>query len=765
MGQRGQRAGAGAALVAGDRDMVGARLRDAGRDRADPDFRHQFHRYVGARVGVFQIVDQLRQILDRIDVVVRRRRDQPDPRRRIAHAGDRLVDLAAGQLTALAGLGALRHLDLQDIGVDEVLGRDAEPARGDLLDRRAHRVAVRQRLEALGLLAALAGVRLAADAVHRDRQRRVRLAADRAEAHRAGREAPDDVGCRLDLVERHRLIGRAELHQPADRQQPLALVVDRRREGLVVGERIAAHRVLQSGDALRRPGMRLAAQPERIVAAEIEHLAIERVVAIGARVADQRLLGDRPEVGALDRRRGAGEVFLDKIALQPDRIEDLRAAIGLIGRDPHLGDDLQNALAERLQVILLDLLGRQRQTVLGADLLEGREGEIRVDRLGAIAGQHAEMMHLARLAGLDDDAGLGAQPLPDQVVVHRRGREQGRDRHPLGRHGAVGQDQDVVPGFDRCGRLGAEAVERRADAVRPFGGRPGDVERIGLEAAVDQTLDIADFREIGVGQDRLRDFEPVMRADLVAQEVRPRPDHRDQRHHQFLADRVDRRVGDLREILLEIVVEQLRPVRQRGDRRVGAHRADGVVALLRHRLEEELDVLGRVAEGLLQIEPGRGIVRHRRDRALGRIGKLLELPLRLFQPGLVRVLGGELPLDLVVADDAAFLEVDQQHFPRLQPPFADDLFLRDRQHAALRGEDHMIVVGDDVAGGPEAVAVQRRADLAAVGEGDRRRPVPRLHQRRVIFVEGAPRSGPSAGRTTPPGSASSSRAPANSRRR
>ena len=88
-------------------------------------------------------------------------------------------------------------------------------------------------------------------------------------------------------------IGRAELHQAADRQQPLALVVDRRGEGLVVGERIAAHRVLQSGDALRRPGMRLAAQPERIVAAEIEHLAIERVVAIGARVADQRLLGDR----------------------------------------------------------------------------------------------------------------------------------------------------------------------------------------------------------------------------------------------------------------------------------------------------------------------------------------------------------------------------------------------------------------------------------------------------------------------------------------
>ena len=50
----------------------------------------------------------------------------------------------------------------------------------------------------------------------------------------------------------------------------------------------------------------------------------------------------------------------------------------------------------------------------------------------------------------------------------------------------------------------------------------------------------------------------------------------------------------------------------------------------------------------------------------------------------------------------------------------------------------MVVVGDDVARRAQAVAVQGRADLAAVGEGDRRRPVPRLHQRRVVFVEGAP---------------------------
>ena len=78
---------AGAALEAGDRHMIGARLGDAGGDRADADLGHQLHRNARLRIGVLQIVDELRQILDRIDVVMRRRRDQPDARRRIAARG------------------------------------------------------------------------------------------------------------------------------------------------------------------------------------------------------------------------------------------------------------------------------------------------------------------------------------------------------------------------------------------------------------------------------------------------------------------------------------------------------------------------------------------------------------------------------------------------------------------------------------------------------------------------------------------------------
>ena len=110
---RGQRRRAGAAVVARDQHDVGVRLRDAGGDRADAGDRDELHVNARLRVRVLQVVDELRQVLDRIDVVVRRRRDQADAGRRVAHLRDPRIDLVAGQLTAFAGLGALRHLDLQ----------------------------------------------------------------------------------------------------------------------------------------------------------------------------------------------------------------------------------------------------------------------------------------------------------------------------------------------------------------------------------------------------------------------------------------------------------------------------------------------------------------------------------------------------------------------------------------------------------------------------------------------------------------------------
>ena len=182
----------------------------------------------GVGVDLLQVVDELGQVLDRVDVVVRRRRDQGDAGRGVAQAGDLDRDLEARQLAALAGLGTLGDLDLQLPGGVEVFGGDAEAARGHLLDRRVGVVAVGARVEALLALAALAAVGAGADPVHGDGQRLVRLGREGAQGHAGGDEALPDLGDALDLVERHRRQLAVEVEQVADRDRVLRVRASRR---------------------------------------------------------------------------------------------------------------------------------------------------------------------------------------------------------------------------------------------------------------------------------------------------------------------------------------------------------------------------------------------------------------------------------------------------------------------------------------------------------------------------------------------------------
>ena len=135
--EAGQRRGAGAAVVAGDQHDVGVRLGDTGRDRADTDAADELDVDAGVGVGVLQVVDELGQILDRVDVVVRRRGDQPDAGRRVPGLGDVRIHLVARKLAALTGFGALSHLDLDVGGVHQVVAGDAEATGGDLFDGAA----------------------------------------------------------------------------------------------------------------------------------------------------------------------------------------------------------------------------------------------------------------------------------------------------------------------------------------------------------------------------------------------------------------------------------------------------------------------------------------------------------------------------------------------------------------------------------------------------------------------------------------------------
>ena len=158
-----QRRRAGAAGIAGDQDVVRVRLRHAGGDRADADFGHELDADPRGRVRVLQVVDQLRQILDRIDVVVRRRADQADTRRRVPNPAMFSSTLRPGSSPPSPGLAPCEIL----ICSSSALARYqiVTPKRPDAICLIAERFEspLGSGIEAFRVFAALAGVTLAAE--------------------------------------------------------------------------------------------------------------------------------------------------------------------------------------------------------------------------------------------------------------------------------------------------------------------------------------------------------------------------------------------------------------------------------------------------------------------------------------------------------------------------------------------------------------------------------------------------------------------------
>ena len=173
------------------------------------------------------------------------------------------------------------------------------------------------------------------------------------------------------------------------------------------------------------------------------------------------------------------------------------------------------------------------------------------------------------------------------------------------------------------------------------------------------------------------------------------------------------------------------PLGQHGQGRVGAHRAEGLLADVAHRGEDVFEILKGVAEGLLPVQEG-VVVGAGDVRGLGQFGKRNEV---VGQPLTVGLGGGDGVLQLLVVDDPAGDHVDQEHAARFEAALVNDFLGRDRQDADLGGHDDQVVLGHNVAAGPQAVAVEHGADGLAVGEAHGGGAVPGLHQAGVILVE------------------------------
>ncbi len=209
------------------------------------------------------------------------------------------------------------------------------------------------------------------------------------------------------------------------------------------------------------------------------------------------------------------------------------------------------------------------------------------------------MHRLARFARLDDKARASARPFANQMVMHGAGREQRRNCRMLRVHTTIRKHDNRVAGFDRVRGAIAQCVERGAkpslaivDAVQ---GRKRD-------RAQTFNVEPLDPFEFLVGENRLLELKLAAVTRRLLEQIMFGANRRFGRGHQFLANRIDRRIRHLREQLFEVVVKRLRLVRQYGERSVRAHRSNRLLPIGRHRREDRLEILDGVAERLLLLE-------------------------------------------------------------------------------------------------------------------------------------------------------------------
>mmetsp|Transcript_74396 Transcript_74396/g.215038 ORF Transcript_74396/g.215038 Transcript_74396/m.215038 type:complete len:532 (+) Transcript_74396:2125-3720(+) len=374
--------GSGAARHARNGEVVSLALDDARGDDADAHARHELHGDARLSVRVLQVHDELRHILDGVHVVVRRRRNEADAGRGLARFGDNADDLVAGELAALAGLRPLRELDLQLVSIRQVLRRDAEAARGHLLDLGANGIALKnipggaahldlallQRLEALGFLAALARVAPAADAIHRNRHGAVRLVGNGTQGGGAGAEAFDDFRRGLDLIDRHGLdlLG-VEVELPTDLGVLRELVLPSGEELVGLGG-IRLRRLLQLVDDVGgvHVHLRLVDGAEVVLAQVIQ--LFDLLVHKGRQVPAWRVrelvklhgvLREGVEAHAVEDGLAVGEALGHDLLADADGLEELRALVTLQAGDPHLGHHLQDAELRGMAEVLDALVQRQ----------------------------------------------------------------------------------------------------------------------------------------------------------------------------------------------------------------------------------------------------------------------------------------------------------------------------------------------------------------------------------------------------------------------
>ena len=718
------RCSAGTAVKTGNQNHFGAGLGNAGGNGANTGFADQLDVDGSLAVGAFQVIDQLGQVLNGVDIMVRRGRDQAHAGGGVAGLGNPGVNLAAGQLAALAGLCALCHLDLNLTGGNQILAGHAKTGGCHLLDG-----AVALGAKTVFGFAAFAGVALAADAVHGNGHALVGFLRKGTIAHGSGLEAVYDGIHAFHFVQRDTGIRIIEVQQAAQVHGIAALGVHGIGISLELVVIAGPAGLLQQVDGQRVVQMifgQLAAAELVLTQAGQLHADIQAQRVECLFVAGFQVVLDVADGNAAHTADGVGKVLIHYLVAQTQRFKNLAALVGLDGGNAHLGGNLDDAGQNGFIVVVHGGIVIFVQQTLIDQLADGLLCQIGVDGAGTVAQQGGKIMNLAGLTAFQDQGHGGALAGTNQILGNCAHSQKAGDGDMVLINFAVRQNQDV-------GTIAVGAVHINEQAVN-------GLFQVGVLIVADGdgfhlkagNLHGLDLHQVGFGQNGVGDFQHLAVLGVLFQQVALCANVYGGGGHDLFAQGVDGRVGDLGKHLLKVLKQRGMGVAQNGQRGIAAHGTGGLCAVLCHRQDHGGNILVLVAECFLQ--PYQLVMLVAGHTLVGnlQIGQVDQVAV---QPFAVRLAAGVIGFQAFVVHQLTPGGIHQQHFAGAQAVLAHDFFGGNIQHADLTGKDQAAVFGDIVAAGAQTVAIQHSAHHIAVTEQDGSGAVPRFQHGGVILIE------------------------------
>src|SRR5471030_2054675 len=289
----------------------------------------------------------------------------------------------------------------------------------------------------------------------------------------------------------------------------------------------------------------------------------------------QQILFKISVTGTADTADHAVKAGVAEIFRQTDGFKQFGTTVRGDGGDAHFGHDLVQTFVDAVTVVqhhfTVFLLDNLRIHQLGQRFV----GQVWINGGYTEADQHGEMMRIAGAGSFNNNVGVAAQAFLNQAQLQRPDGHRCRQRQAVSGNVAVRQHQQhrAVTHF-----LFAFVTEFLDELLHILLGRiVGQIKRL---SAIVFTVQRGELFKVRPQQDWRFEAQTVCLTFGFAEHVHLAANAGRQRHDVRFTQRIDWRVGHLRKLLAEVVINDTRSAGEYGKRRVIAHRADGFLTIL-----------------------------------------------------------------------------------------------------------------------------------------------------------------------------------------